>query len=443
MKYLAYLGFICLTAVVQTVSAAVLDDMRFGRDKNDYKVVFNLSTAYKYRAFSLKKPDRYVVDFEATRLGFDPLKLNTKGTGIRRIRASSNKKRLRIVLDLSASMKVKSYRIKPIGNYGNRLLLVLSPQKTSAPKATPAKQKRINYRPKQALRDVVVVIDPGHGGKDPGAIGRRGTLEKSVVLAIAKQLQRYINNQAGMKAVLTRRYDHYVGLRQRLNLARDDKADLFISIHADAYKKTTSHGASVYALSQRGATSEAARWLAEKENYSELGGINLDALNDKTGLVRSVLIDLSQTATIGASLELGSAVLKQLSHITKLHHDRVEQARFVVLKSPDIPSILVETGFISNRREEHNLGSSRFRSKIAKAILRGIKAYFASRPPMGTKLYAWRQAKQYKVKSGDSLSQIALQLGVSMAQLKKYNALSSNTLKIGQVIRVPQREALA
>jgi N-acetylmuramoyl-L-alanine amidase len=233
----------------------------------------------------------------------------------------------------------------------------------------------------QGTRKVVVVIDPGHGGKDPGASGPRGSKEKNVVLAISQDLYTDINATAGMRAVMTRDGDYYLTLRQRLQKARDADADIFIAVHADAYQNAQSRGASVYALSLKGASSEAARWLAAKENYSELGGVDL---SDKNDMLRSVLIDLSQTATISASLKLGDDILAQMGLFTALHHVAVEQARFVVLKSPDIPSVLVETGFLSNNTEELKLRDAQYQQKVAKAILKGVIAYFYQQPPEGT-----------------------------------------------------------
>lgn len=244
------------------------------------------------------------------------------------------------------------------------------------------------------MRDVVVVIDPGHGGKDPGAMGRDRRTEKQVVLAIALKLKQLIDRQPGMRAVLTRNGDYYIGLRQRMSIARRNNADIFIAIHADAFNNPASNGASVFALSQTGATSEAARWLAEKENHSELGGVNLAGLDDQNGVIRTVLIDLSQTATIGASLQMGQRVLRQLDSVTRLHNNKVEQARFVVLKSPDTPSILVETGFISNPAEERNLMNPAYQARLSQAIFNGIKGYFSEYPPHGSRLAAmsseWR-----------------------------------------------------
>jgi N-acetylmuramoyl-L-alanine amidase len=232
---------------------------------------------------------------------------------------------------------------------------------------------------KKAKPHVVVVIDPGHGGKDPGATGLRGTHEKDVVLSIATTLQKLLNSIPGIHADLTRSGDYYLSLRQRLDLARQDKADLFIAIHADAYNTMTAEGASVFALSERGATSEQARWLAERENYSELGGVK--NFSDKSYMVRSVLLDLSQTVTITESLQVGRMMLAVLSQVTPLHHNEVEQARFVVLKSPDIPSLLVETGFITNPNEERLLVKTSFQYKMARAIAMGVVNYFNAHPP--------------------------------------------------------------
>lgn len=222
-----------------------------------------------------------------------------------------------------------------------------------------------------------VIVDAGHGGKDSGALGPNGIKEKNVVLSIAKKLAEQINQQPGMRAVLTRRGDYFVPLRGRLSLARRGEGDLFVAIHADSYFNTSATGASVYALSQHGATSEAARWLAQKDNYVELGGVELNSLQDRSPLLRSVLIDLAQTATIRDSLRLGNDMLDALDAISTLHYKHVEQAPFMVLKSPDIPSVLVETGFISNPKEEKRLTDPAYQQKIAEALLLGIVQYKA------------------------------------------------------------------
>lgn len=244
--------------------------------------------------------------------------------------------------------------------------------------------------PTRGNRPIIVVIDPGHGGKDPGTSGSLGVKEKDVVLGISLNLQRILSRQPGFKAVLTRDRDYFIPLRGRLAIARQQRGDMFIAIHADAFKDPYAAGASVFALSAHGASSEAARWLAEKENYSELGGVNL---SDKSNMLRSVLIDLSQTATISSSLQLGTYLLNQLGQIGRLHHGFVEQAPFMVLKSPDIPSVLVETGFLSNPSEQERLRNPVSQAEIANALSRGVINYFKKNPPPGTYFYSLQSQK--------------------------------------------------
>jgi N-acetylmuramoyl-L-alanine amidase len=367
------------------------------------QIVFQLLESPRYHTFNLSNPERFVIDFDQTSLACSLNHLYLGNLPVRSIRTSiDTKKTLRVVLDLKSKQysRIQLFPASPGKPY--RFSVTFTPKASSSSTVSsvrrntnkPAKKvtapvhssspavlhTKATYQPKK----VVIIIDAGHGGKDPGAHGVYGTREKNVVLGIARQLGNLINKQPGMRAVLTRKGDYYIDLRQRLILARKNSGDLFVSIHADAFSNRHSHGASVFALSEKGGTSEAARWLAAKENYSELGGVNLNGLDDKNGMVRSVLIDLSETATIGASLELGSGVLNSMGKVTPLHHRRVEQAQFVVLKSLDIPSILIETGFISNPQEEKNLRNPAYQAKLAKAILQGIQFYLAQHPPVGS-----------------------------------------------------------
>lgn len=361
---------------------------------------------YRYKAFILNNPIRFVVDLEHTTSSARLPKSFESASLIKALRVGQqNNQTLRLVFDANHGVV---FRRIPVNSTSSRVLKIdlinsnsnaprqLSPIKPpvkSQPIATPiAYQKTVNPKPVaglhipgRTLRDVIVVLDPGHGGKDPGAIGMHRSAEKHVVLAIALKLKQLIDKQPGMRAVLTRNGDYYIGLRERMTIARRHNADIFVAIHADAFKNPLSNGASVFALSPRGATSEAARWLAEKENHSELGGVNLSGLDDQNGVIRTVLLDLSQTATISASLQMGSRVLRNLNTITTLHNSRVEQARFVVLKSPDIPSILIETGFISNAREEQNLNNPAYQTRLTQAIFNGIKGYFWDYPPHGSR----------------------------------------------------------
>ncbi|WP_133130939.1 N-acetylmuramoyl-L-alanine amidase [Legionella yabuuchiae] len=419
--------------------AAELRSLDIEEEGTITKLTFNLSGPFAYKAFLLSNPSRAVIDLEHTTTSVNFSKLGSKSALVKAIRDGRPKHdTLRVVLDLNdpaslAADKAKHTLSINLSAKQNRS----TKQKTNVQLNASKTPVMVSRSPSRALRDVVVIIDPGHGGKDPGAIGPRHHLEKNVVLAIGLKLKNIIDKQPGMRAVLTRNGDYYVGLRERLDIARKYDGDIFISIHADAFKNRNSNGASVFALSQTGATSEAARWLAEKENYSELGGVNLSELDDDNGVIRSVLIDLSQTATIGASLNMGERVLHAMDNITNLHHQDVEQARFVVLKSPDIPSILIETGFISNPREEKNLTSSSYQSKLSYAIFQGVKQYFFDHPPHGTYIEAQARTNKHIVSKGETLGGIAAKYSTTIQKLKELNHLNNARIVIGQSLIVP------
>ncbi len=308
-----------------------------------------------------------------------------------------------ILLQLKEGVQTKSFTLKPYEQYGHRLVVDLYPTvtaKTGSVLEQPPVPRAA--KPGTQLRDVVVAVDAGHGGEDPGARGRRGTNEKDITLAIARKLAALINKERGMKAVLTRDGDYYVSLRGRINRAREHKADLFVSIHADAFLRPEARGSSVFTLSERGATSEAARWLAERENAADLvGGVSL---GDKDDLLASVLLDLSQTATIEASHDVASNILKELGGVGDLHKSQVQQAGFMVLKSPDVPSILVETAFISNPHEEQKLRDVRHQEKLARAIMNGVREYFTRKAPPGTVLAEEAQRKRTVARSDSQTS---------------------------------------
>jgi N-acetylmuramoyl-L-alanine amidase len=393
------------------------------------RIVFDLDGAAEHTLFMLRNPDRVVVDLRGVALATTlPGRVNDDRI-LRGIRgAKRNGRDLRVVFDLRSSVRPRSFRLKPNAKYGHRLVVDLyarEADRSSVPKAV-----KTNLRA-DGLRDVVVVIDPGHGGDDPGATGRRGTPEKSVVLAVARRLQGLINQQPGMRAVLTRTGDYYVGLRKRMEIARSHGAHLFVSIHADAFRDPRVRGSSVYILSRNGASSEAARWLAEQENAADLvGGVSLD---DKDELLASVLLDLSQTATISASTELATNVLTELSRTGKVHKRYVERAGFMVLKSPDIPSVLVETTFISNPSDERLLTKPEYQRRVARAVLRGVVQYLENNPPSGT----WLAGRRHVITRGDTLSGIATRYGVSVNRLRKANQLAGSTIRAGSVLRIP------
>lgn len=426
---------LCLIAM--TLSAADIKHLAVKTLSKGCQVDFSLTGSVTPKIFQLSAPERLVVDFPHTTLSFKLNQKNLSNQLIKTIRAGSpNPGTLRLVFDLNQKIQFDQKQWAASGATSG-FRLILSSEGANA--SSPVNKNYVHRSPAKNLRDVLVVIDAGHGGKDPGASGPRGTLEKNIVLSIALKLKKMIDNEKGMRAILTRKGDYYISLRQRLDMTRKYDADVFVAIHADAFINPRSKGSSVFALSQTGATSEAARWLAEKENYSELGGVDLSDLED--GVVRSVLIDLSQTATIGASLFMGNAVLSELGKFTTLHNEKVEQARFVVLKSPDIPSILVETGFISNPQEEAKLRSNSYQNKLSKAIFSGIKAYFWEHPPHGTYVEAMTEMKIHIVQAGESLSAIATKYQVSVKDLCARNQFSRcGDIRKGQKLMIPSKQ---
>ncbi|MCX7115071.1 MAG: N-acetylmuramoyl-L-alanine amidase [Gammaproteobacteria bacterium] len=421
--------------------AATLQAVEVRQAAGKTSLFFSLSEPVKHRVFTLVNPQRVVVDFDRTRLSMRLQDIHVDPRFIKRVRSGQpTPGTLRLVFEVTHRMTPYMNRwSKNRLNQGVRLDLAAKGEGVPAPVLLPVKGRPIavKHAPSRALRTVIVVLDPGHGGKDPGAHGPRGTKEKDVVFHIAERLKTLIDRQPGMKAVLTRRGDYYLGLRERLTIARRDNADIFVSIHADAFQNPHSTGASIYALSQSGATSEAARWLAEKENNSELGGVNLSELDDKNGLVRTVLIDLSQTATVGASVHMGERLLRELDTMTNLHHSHVEQARFAVLKSPDIPSVLIETGFISNVREEANLRSIAYQQRLTQAIFKGIKGYFWEYPPQGTFVEYWSEHRVHQVARGETLENIAKLYRMPVKALQQANHLSGLKVSVGQKLRMP------
>ncbi len=350
--------------------------------------------------FLLRDPDRVVMDLPQTRMSRGA-KVLPDGAGlVRDVRYAERAGGiLRVVLDLKSAASAKSFLSPPNARYGYRLVVDLADRSARAIPAT-----AIHAPPRG--RDVVIAVDPGHGGDDPGATGVYGTHEKDVVLAIGRDLAADIDAQPGMRAYLTRNGDYFVPLRERMRKARAHDADLFVSIHADSIRDHSVAGASVYILSQRGATDEAARWLAERENASDLiGGVSLE---NKSPVLASVLLDLSQSASMTESEQAAQDVLHSLEREGQVHYDRVQQARFVVLKSPDIPSMLVETDYISNPREELKLRTPAKQMKIAKAILAGVRRYFYANPPPGTRIAQWVAAGVRKTLVADGAGRVGL-----------------------------------
>ncbi|MCX7555133.1 N-acetylmuramoyl-L-alanine amidase [Marinicella sp. S1101] len=421
-----------LTALVllfcSQVLATNIEGMRVWTGPDHTRAVFDLSEQADYKLFELQNPPRVVIDLDDSKLTSSLAIKNNKD--IKKVRFSTDKNRVRIVLDLQDDLKSKSFLLKPTGKYGHRLVVDLR-NEVKAPIKTLAEVTKPN-------RDVIVAIDAGHGGEDPGAIGPSGVYEKHVVLNIANELAKKIDAQKGMQAFVVRTGDYYLKHRKRFEKARQKGADLFVSIHADAFHSPKVNGASVYILNQRGASSEAAKWLAASENKSDqIGGV---VIEDKKDVLSQVLYDLSQNAALEESHKAAKAVKASLKHEIKLHGQGFGQANFLVLKSPDVPSMLVETGYISNPGDERKLQDPKHVDKLTRQITQGIRNYFYQSPPPNTWIAAQagnRKAQKHIVQTGDTLSEIATRNGISMSELKSINNKSSNRLMVGEVLYLP------
>ncbi len=416
--------------------AADIESVRLWRAPDKTRLVLDLSSTVEHNIFSLQNPNRLVVDLSDSRIKttFEGLELrNTPIAGIRA--AVRNKTDVRVVLDLSGTVSPKSFTLPANEQYSNRLVIDLFDNKRVI-------SRTLDEVVKKKDRRIIVAIDAGHGGEDPGALGPRRVREKVVVLQLAKKIKKLFDGNPNFQGELVRSGDYYLAHRKRTQIARDKQADFFISIHADAFTDPSAHGASVYALSTTGATSEQARYLADKENRADLiGGASSLSLDGRDEVLAGVLLDLSMNATLRRSLDAGSYVLKNMGTVARLHKKKVEQAGFLVLKSPDIPSLLLETGFISNPNEAQKLSTSGYQNKMAQAIFEGIEQYFLDNPPPGTLLAknGNRVDRIYVVAPGDTLSEIAVRFNVSMKKIKRYNKMSSNKIRVGKKIKIPPR----
>lgn len=428
LKSVAGLSGLAASAVpgfssAKSFTGAQIKDIRLAKNKGYVRLVFDLDGIADHSIFALRDPNRVVLDIKGTKMPHGMVDQVQANSLIRSIRSGVRKdKDLRVVFDLSKEVSPRSFSLAPSGKSGHRLVIDFH-DKTKSTKVKTSNK-----------RDVIVAIDAGHGGRDPGATGRSGTHEKFITLQIAKRLEKDINAQRGMKAVLIRKNDRYMRLRDRIHKARDSHADMMISLHADSFPDPRARGSSIYALSVDGASSETARMLAEKENAADLlfGDVNL-AVEDQ--MVKEVLFDLSLTGTIESSLDIGGEILGQLKSVNRVHKKKVQQAGFAVLKAPNIPSVLLETAFISNPREEKNLRSSSHQKKVSKAITRGVNKYFSRKAPPGT----WLASSEcdYVVCSGDNVATIAKQHNVNEPDLRARNGLHADNLIAGRVIKIP------
>ncbi|MGX5202720.1 N-acetylmuramoyl-L-alanine amidase [Aliikangiella sp. IMCC44632] len=415
-----------------TAASAEVSGIRFWQDPEKTRLVFDLNAQVSYQLFTLDNPYRLVVDIDNAQLKTDTSKIEIPNSLVKKIRTSEQPNKLRVVLDLENGVTTNDFTLKPFQDYGHRLVVDLKDKN-----AKKAIVKTADSVIKNKDRDIIIAIDAGHGGEDPGAIGPKGTREKTITLAVAKRLEAMINAERGMSAFLTRNSDYYVGLEKRTQLARENKADLFISLHADGFTDPRVKGASVWVLSNRGANSEMGKWLEQREKSSDLLG-GVESLSNKDPLVAQVLLDLSMHYSVGASFKAADLVRQELSRrMPHMHGKGLRKAAFMVLRMPDIPAMLVEMAFISNPNEEKILKTKRQQVRVAKAVLTGVKNYFIKHPPDGSLYASLAKSKSYKVRRGDTLSEIAQNFGVSTSQLISHNNLKSSQLKVGQTLSIP------
>lgn len=414
---------------VNTYAANSIDGIRVWPAPENTRIVFDVKQKPDYKFFTLSKPDRLVIDFTNTKNTVALKNLAVNDPRVKLFRSSINKGKTRLVLELTKSYQLTVFPLAPAGQYGHRLVIDLYDKNRS---------KKNVSKPKKSVGDIIIGIDAGHGGEDPGSIGGKGTYEKRVTLAIAKKLQKVINKERGMKAVMIRSGDYYVNLNRRTSLARDKHVDFLVSIHADAFHTPGPSGASVWVVTKSRAESELSRWLVNREKKSELlGGGGGVIKNTSDSHLALALADMSKEHSLGVSFGVANNVIKELKKITKMHKKTPQNGNFAVLKSSDIPSILVETGFISNHKEEKNLTWSKHQQRLANAIHAGIKNHFLAHPLTGS-YFASVGYKKHKVRSGESLSVLAKRYNISMSKLKSINKLKSDSLRIGQTLKIPR-----
>lgn len=425
-RLLVGLALLALDYGVAAAEPVRVQGVRSWSGPDHTRVVFDLTSPVEHRLFTLDDPARVVVDIDGTRLGEGEASGLSDSEVLENVRTGRRSDgALRVVFDLAREVNPKSFVVPPNEEYGHRLVVDLEKPRD--------RQEPVKTVP-EGRDELVVAIDAGHGGEDPGAIGPRGTHEKDIVMATARKLKTLIDKQARMRAELIRDGDYYIGLRERTRKAHKLGADMFVSLHADAFRDHRVRGSSVFVLSQSGASSEMAELLAESENESDrIAGVSFA---DREADVRSVLVDLSRRATIEASAGLARSLLGELADAGRVHSDHVERAGFAVLKSLDMPSVLVELAFISNPVEEQRLRTADYQWQLARAVREGLVDYADDR--MGTLRIASGEAyRDYTVERGDTLSGIARRHRVSVARLRELNDLRGNTIQIGRKLRIP------
>lgn len=432
------------------LSAADVEEVRLWRAPDHTRLVFDLSAEVEYKLFTLSNPNRVVIDLERSSLGGDLSLLDFAESPISGMRSAiRDGSTLRMVIDLAAEVEPRSFTLAPNSEQGDRLVVDLydqSPSLRQPATTNTVSSNSASVPPGDGRRNIIVAISAGHGGEDPGGIGFDGKLkEKNITLKIARALYDQLERMPGYTPVMIRDGDYYVELQRRSEIAREKRADLFVAVHTDWYRTSRASGLTIYALSGDRADRENSRRVAQKENSSDLiggvgGDLDLSSWDDDVALT---LVSLQMAWSMEQSLIAGTRVLESLDGVTRLRRDKVQQASLEVLKSPDIPSMLIETGYLTNPDEARRLNTSAFQQKLARGIAQGVMSYFYDAPPEGT-LVAWQKANgivpmpgSYMVKRGDSLSVIAQRYNVSLAELKSVNNISSNTIRVGQELTIP------
>ena len=428
-------SFLLMAFTTASFANNTIEGLRIWPSPNTTRLVFDLADTPIYTYFTLKNPQRLVIDIENTPKNFDFKKVANESKLVKKVRYSTakNPQSVRVVIELNKKLKKNIFALPPTAPYGNRLVIDLNDSDSAA-------QKIVLNSKSTTDRDIVIVIDAGHGGEDPGSIGPSGSYEKDVTLGISKRLESLIGKEKGMKAVMTRAGDYYISPNKRPQLARKHKADMFVSIHADAFTTPVPRGASVWVLSMKRANTELGRWLENTERHSELLGGAAEIIQDTANerYLAQTFLDMSMDHSLTTSYDVSRDMLKHLKNVTSLHKDKPQGASFAVLTSPDIPSILVEMGFISNPQEEKNLNWSKYRQKMAQSLFNGLKQHFKGSPPDGSLWAKWKQENRtHRVRSGESLSLLAQRYNVQISTLKKANNLNTDVVRIGQVLTIP------
>ncbi|WP_417618062.1 N-acetylmuramoyl-L-alanine amidase [Oceanisphaera sp.] len=433
----AILVFICFWFSV-SAWANQLESIRVWPSPDNTRIVLDMSSAPSYKYFMLTNPHRLVVDLSDTQNRVKFAAIHNKSELITKVRHSTPPVAgsYRLVFELKQSVKPVVFPLAPAGDYGHRLVIDLPYNDASR-----ARQPIVRKPAPMGQKEVVIAIDAGHGGEDPGAIGPKKNQEKHITLAISRRLADLINKEPGMRAVMTRTGDYYVNLNRRSEIARKGRADLLLSIHADSVANSGPRGASVWVLSSNRANREMAGWLEKQERQSELlGGVGeVISQTDGNPYLTRTFLDLSMDRSRADSYAISEHILSAMGKVVRLHKSKPEHASLAVLKSPDIPSLLIEAGFISNPEEERLLLTAAHQQKVAQAVFNGIKSYYRQNPPSGTMManQAADKPQQHTVRTGESLSLIAQRYGVSVSRLKGHNRLSSDVVRIGQVLDIP------